>query len=64
VRKDGIRFWASVIVDANYDEPGELLGFAKVTRDLTKPRATEEKQHSAKKMGAIGQPTGGVAHDR
>jgi hypothetical protein len=34
MRKDGIRFWVSVVVDTHYAEQGELLGFAKVTRDL------------------------------
>jgi PAS domain S-box-containing protein len=40
VRKDGTRFWANVIITALHDENGELVGFAKVTRDLT-----ERKQH-------------------
>ena len=35
VRKDGTRFWASVVIDAVHDEHGELIGFAKVTRDIT-----------------------------
>lgn len=35
VRKDGSRFWASVIITAVHDETGELIGFAKITRDLT-----------------------------
>jgi PAS domain S-box-containing protein len=35
VRKDGTRFWASVVMDAVRDERGELIGFAKITRDLT-----------------------------
>jgi PAS domain S-box-containing protein len=35
VRKDGTRFWASVVVDAIRDESGKLIGFAKVTRDVT-----------------------------
>src|SRR5438552_3874694 len=34
VRKDSSRFWASVIIDPIRDEAGELVGFAKVTRDL------------------------------
>jgi PAS domain S-box-containing protein len=40
VRKDGSRFWASVVITALYDDEGTLVGFAKVTRDLT-----ERKQH-------------------
>jgi PAS domain S-box-containing protein len=63
VRKDGTRFWASVVINAIHDERGELVGFAKVTRDLTERRATEEQPRQAQKMEAIGQLTGGVAHD-
>jgi len=43
VRKDGSRFWASVTITALRDPTGELIGFAKVTRDLTERRAAEEK---------------------
>ncbi|MER7499265.1 PAS domain-containing sensor histidine kinase [Nonomuraea pusilla] len=39
VRKDGTRFWASVVITALYDETGELRGFGKVTRDLTERRS-------------------------
>src|SRR5579872_545920 len=63
VRKDGSRFWASVVIDAIHGEQGELIGFAKVTRDLTERRAAEENQRQSQKMEAIGQLTGGVAHD-
>ncbi len=43
VRKDGSRFWADVVVTALHDPEGKLLGFAKVTRDVTeKKRADEE----------------------
>jgi PAS domain S-box-containing protein len=38
VRKDGSRFWASVVITALYDEHGKLRGFGKVTRDLTERR--------------------------
>ena len=63
VRKDGSRFWASVIIDPIRDESGELSGFAKVTRDLTERRLVEEKLRQSQKMDALGQLTGGVAHD-
>ena len=43
VRKDGSRFWANVVITALRGEDGELLGFAKVTRDLTERRAAEEQ---------------------
>jgi PAS domain S-box-containing protein len=63
VRKDGSRFWANIVVHAIRDPSGQLLGFAKITRDLTDKRAAEEQLRQAQKMEAIGQLTGGVAHD-
>jgi PAS domain S-box-containing protein len=63
VRKDGSRFWANVVIDAMYDEQNELIGFAKITRDLTERRLVEEKLRHSQKMDAIGQLTGGIAHD-
>jgi PAS domain S-box-containing protein len=46
VRKDGSRFWASVVITALRDESGEVTGFAKVTRDLTARRAAEENERA------------------
>jgi PAS domain S-box-containing protein len=43
VRKDGTRFWANVVITALRDADGELVGFAKVTRDLTERREHEER---------------------
>ncbi len=63
VRKDGTIFWASVVINALRDANGTLLGFAKITRDLTERRAAEERQRQSHKMEGIGQLTGGVAHD-
>src|ERR1700744_1364007 len=43
VRKDGTQFWAHVVIDAIRSPEGELVGFAKITRDLTERRAAEVK---------------------
>lgn len=43
VRKDGSRFWANVVVTSLRNSAGELIGFAKVTRDLTARRQAEEQ---------------------
>jgi PAS domain S-box-containing protein len=42
VRKDGSRFWANVVITALRDEEGQLLGFSKITRDLSERRLHEE----------------------
>ena len=70
VRKDGSQFWAYVIIDPIHDDAGKLIGFAKVTRDLTERRdaaraleKTREELLQSQKMEAIGHLTGGVAHD-
>ena len=70
VRKDGTMFWASVLIDPIRDPQGRLLGFAKITRDITDRRQaqlelqrTQEQLVQAQKMEALGQLTGGVAHD-
>jgi PAS domain S-box-containing protein len=44
VRKDGSRFWANVIISRMVERDGTLIGFAKVTRDLTQRRALEEER--------------------
>ena len=63
IRKDGSRFWSSVIIDPIRNDNGELVGFAKVTRDLTERREIEEQLRQSQKMEAVGQLTGGLAHD-
>ena len=70
LRKDGTRFWASVVIDPVYDDDGRHIGYAKVTRDITErreqQRALEVAQQAmlqAHRMEAIGQLTYGVAHD-
>jgi len=70
MRKDGTRFWANVVIDPIRTPAGELLGFAKITRDLSERKAAQEELEQtreaffqAQKMEAIGKLTGGVAHD-
>jgi PAS domain S-box-containing protein len=70
LRKDGSRFYANVVIDAIYDKDGQLVGFAKITRDITTQREAEvalgqtrEQLAQAQKMEALGQLTGGIAHD-
>jgi PAS domain S-box-containing protein len=43
IRKDGTRFWANVVITALFNPKGELIGFAKVTRDLTERKQAEER---------------------
>ena len=42
MRKDGSRFWALAVIDTIRDETGQLIGFAKITRDMTERRAAQE----------------------
>jgi PAS domain S-box-containing protein len=63
IRKDGSRFWANVVIDAVKDDVGDLIGFAKITRDMTERRAMDEQLRQSQKMEAVGQLTNGVAHD-
>ncbi len=62
-RKDGTTFMASVLINAIRDASGRLIGFAKITRDITEKKATEERLRQAQKMEAVGHLTGGIAHD-
>ena len=70
IRKDGSKFWAHVIVDAIRNDLGVLVGFAKITRDITEKKAASKELELAnaslaqsQKMEALGNLTGGVAHD-
>ena len=70
MRKDGSRSGRTSSIDAIRDETGELVGFAKITRDITERRKAQEALQraqeqlaQAQKMEALGQLTGGIAHD-
>ena len=70
LRNDGTRFWAHVVIDPITDDDGEIVGFAKITRDVTERAEAQRELETARealyqsqKMEAIGQLTGGVAHD-
>ena len=70
MRKDGSRMWAHVIIDPIVSPEGCLLGFAKITRDLTERVEAQKKLEQARealfqaqKMDALGKLTGGIAHD-
>jgi len=70
VRKDGSTFWAYVVIDPIRDPAGEIIGYAKITRDLTERKVAHEELDRARefslqaqKLEAIGQLTGGIAHD-
>jgi PAS domain S-box-containing protein len=69
-RKDGSLFWAFVVIDPILDDDGALIGFAKITRDMTERRQAQialdqarEQLAQSQKMEALGQLTGGIAHD-
>jgi PAS domain S-box-containing protein len=70
VRKDGTPFVADVLINPVLDRNGTLIGFAKITRDITIRRQAEKDLEQARaalaqsqKMEAVGHLTGGIAHD-
>jgi PAS domain S-box-containing protein len=70
VRKGGSLLWASVVMDAIRDQEGKLIGFAKITRDISERHEAhvamqkmQARLAETQKMEALGQLTGGVAHD-
>lgn len=71
LRKDGSRFWANVVIDPiRSEDNGRLLGFTKITRDLTERKkaqeeldASREQLFHSQRLESIGRLTGGIAHD-
>ena len=70
LRKDGSQFWVHAIIDPIRDDRGQLIGFAKVTRDITERKRAQEELEAARealaqsqKLQALGELTGGIAHD-
>lgn len=70
IRKDGTKFLAHVVIDPISDDEGNVIGFAKITRDITEREETRmalertrEQLFQSQKVEAIGKLTGGVAHD-
>ena len=75
VRKDGSRFWANVVVDALRNDGGQLIGFAKITRDITERRRAareleearlkilQEEFARANRLMQMGELTASIAHE-
>jgi PAS domain S-box-containing protein len=70
VRKGGSLFWAHVLIDPIYNDAGEHVGFAKITRDISDRKRGEEELQLAQaallqsqKLQALGELAGGIAHD-
>ena len=70
LRKDGSELWVHAVIDPIWDRDGSLIGFAKITRDITDQRRAQQELEEARialfqaqKLQAIGELTGGIAHD-
>ena len=70
LRKDGSQFWVHAIIDPIRGEDGKLIGYAKITRDITDRKRAQDELEAARealaqsqKLQALGELTGGIAHD-
>lgn len=63
LRRDGSVFQANAVIEPVRDPAGTVIGFVKVTRDVTARNNAEAEIRQSQKMLAVGQLTGGVAHD-
>jgi PAS domain S-box-containing protein len=63
LRKDGTRYWANVVITALRDPSGRLVGFAKLSHDLTERKRLQEQAMQNVRLAAIGQMVAGLAHE-
>lgn len=63
VRKDGSKFWASVLITALTNERGQLRGFAKLTRDMTEQKLIRERLQESERLAAMGTTAAVFAHE-
>jgi signal transduction histidine kinase len=63
VRKDGTIFWANVLITPIRDSSGILTGFAKVVRDITEHKASEQRAHETERLTSLGTTAAVFAHE-
>lgn len=63
LRKDGSTFYANVVITPLWDTQRRLVGFAKVTRDITERKRAQEKQLQSERLSGIGEAMAGLVHE-
>ena len=63
VRKDGTIFWVNVVITAIRDDSGNLTGFAKVVRDITERKASEQRVQESERLATLGTTAAVFAHE-